>query len=365
MRIAMLARHFPPAVSGGARRPYLLARALAEAGHEVRVIAPAACDGVAVTAVPHPHVDPPTGAPSQAGLRDRLRASVLLPDPDVRWAWRAGSAVLDIAPDWVFSTSPPESSHVGGARLARRFGCRWVADFRDHWFESPLRAERAALPLRTAIERRIARRLARRIDLAIAVSKSIAREMRGLGARRVEVLENFAAPPAGRIALSAGEIHVVHTGSFALSDPARRLAPVLDAFAAAGNPRVRLHLVGRLTDEETRLVAACPAAGRIALAGPVDLETARAWQASADVALLVTAPDTPHVPGKLAEYRAAGRPVIAFGGGAWLKAAGIEAVPDLARAFAALPDAPPPLAPPLAPDEAARRLVALLESVGR
>ncbi len=365
----MLARHFPPAISGGARRPYLLARALAEAGHEVRVIAPAPCDGVAVIPVPHPHVDPDTdtaaGPPSQ---RDRLRHAVLLPDPDVRWAIRASRARLDIVPDWVLTTSPPESVHVGGWLLARRYRCRWAGDFRDHWFESPLRAERAGSPMRSFAERWLARRLAGRMDAAIAVGRTIAAEVRALGvAGPVEVIENFALPPERRIPCAPGEIHLIHTGSFTLSDPARRIEPVLEAFAAAANPRVRLHLVGRLTEEEQRMVAACPTAGRIDLTGPVGLETAQAWQAAADVLLLVTAPDTPHVPGKLAEYRAAGKPVIAFGGGGWQKAAGLAAlgsVAALARAIAALPDAPPPLEPPPSPAEAARRLIALLGSVG-
>jgi glycosyltransferase involved in cell wall biosynthesis len=366
MRIVMLCRHFPPAVSGGARRPYLLARALAATGHEIRVLAPTPCAGVAVVAVPHPHIDPdPRGSTGPPTPRDRLRRAVLLPDPDVRWAIRASRAKIDLAPDWVFSTSPPESAHVGGWLLRRRFGCRWVADFRDHWLDHPLRAERAGSPLRTGLERFLARRLVLRMDAALAVSESIAAEVRALGAGTVEVMENFAEPPSWRIDLPAGDIHVVHTGSFALSDPARRVGPVLDAFAAANNPRVRLHLVGRLDDEERRLVAACPAAARIAVTGPVNLETARAYQAGADALLLVTAPDTPHVPGKLAEYRAAGKPVIAFGGGTWQQAAGIVPVPDLVRAFAALPDAPPPLPPPQSPDVAARSLVKLLDSVPR
>ncbi len=363
MRIVMLCRHFPPAVSGGARRPYLLARALADAGHEVRVLAPAPCDGVDVIPIPHPHVDPATAdAATRATLRDRVRGALLLPDPDVRWAVRASRATLGFDPDWVFTTSPPESAHVGGVLLRRLHRCRWIADFRDHWFAHALRTERTGTPVRTSIERHIARALARRMDFALAATPTIAAELRTLGARRVEVLENFAAPPVRRRELTAGEIHVVHTGSFTLSDPARRLGPVLEAFAAANNPRLRLHLVGRLTDTERHLVAACAVADRIDMTGPVDLETSRAWQAGADVLLLVTAPDTPHVPGKLAEYRAAGRPVIAHGGGAWQDAAGIAVVFDLARAFAALPDGARTLPPPPTPADAAQQLVELLES---
>ena len=368
-RILMVCRHFPPAISGGAGRPYLLAKAWRDAGAEVVVLAPRPCDGIAVIPVGHPQVEPPTAEPVSApSWRDRLRAGLLLPDPDIRWALHAARATIGLAPDWVFTTSPPESAHVAGWLLKRRFGCRWMADFRDHWLRHPLLPARSRSGLRRNMERGLARRLLRAVDLATAVTESIGDELRrdlGVTAATL-VVENFAAEAAEAMALPKDRIHLVHTGSFSLSDPLRRIEPLLEAFEAADNPRLTLHLVGRLRDDERRRVESSPIKDRIVVAGPVSAEAARRYQRAADVLLLVTSPDTPHVPGKLAEYRAAGRPVLVAGGGPWLGEAGLDAGPDLRRAFAAMPEVMP-VAPGirLTPAEAVARIgSAMLSSEG-
>ena len=73
MRLVFVARHFPPAVSGGSRRPYLLARELLARGHAVCVIAPAECPGIPVAVVPHRHVDPDLAAPGEPGEEEAER----------------------------------------------------------------------------------------------------------------------------------------------------------------------------------------------------------------------------------------------------------------------------------------------------
>ncbi len=71
-----------------------------------------------------------------AGLR-RLAAWTLLPDSYVGWvpfAQRAGSRLLRAQPyDMLMTTSSPDSAHLIGRALARRFRVPWVADFRDPW----------------------------------------------------------------------------------------------------------------------------------------------------------------------------------------------------------------------------------------
>jgi hypothetical protein len=71
-----------------------------------------------------------------AGLR-RLAAWTLLPDSYVGWvpfALRAGARLLRAQRyDMLMTTSSPDSAHLIGRGLARRFGVPWVADFRDPW----------------------------------------------------------------------------------------------------------------------------------------------------------------------------------------------------------------------------------------
>lgn len=368
LKIVLVCRHFPPAVSGGARRPFLLAKALEKAGCQIVVVAPQQAEGVSCVVVPHPMPAPSEGRPGRASLKGWLRTVVLLPDADIRWALRAGQVSLPWVPDWVLTTSPPESSHVAGWLIKRRFGCRWVVDMRDHWLAHPLLPVRRH-PLRRLVERALAWLLLSRADAGVGVLPSNVEELMALGLRGPGmVVQNFASVPerAGGNPSErfspASALHVVHTGSFVLSDPERRLETVLKAFEAADSPNVHLHLVGRLRDDEKDRVEESPLRDRIHLTGPVSMAAARAFQAAADVLLLVASPGTPHVPGKMAEYRTTGKPVLIWGQGPWTATAGVVAVADLSAAFASLGkgDLPPPLPEGLTADQAADALLSFL-----
>jgi len=360
MRFALVCRYFPPAVSGGARRPFLLAQALERRGHEVVVVAPEACEGISVVQVPHVQIEPPAAAPAaRPSPRDRLRDWVYLPDPDIRWALAAARVSLPSRPDWVISTSPPESSHLAGRLLKRRFACRWLADFRDHWVEHPLRPVLARSAGRRVLERSMARLLLAAADAASATTPAIRHEiLRHAPKVRATVIENFAEPPKTALRLREDELHIVHTGSFILSDGGRPIEPVIRAFETAGRDDLRLHLVGRLRDDEAECVRRSPAASRIDVVGVVPLEEARAWQAAADVLLLVAG--RTQVPGKLAEYRAAGRPMLVYGDGPWAEAAGLTPVTDLRAAFARLPGSAHPPGRGVSTNEAVGRFVDLM-----
>lgn len=330
MRILLLTRHFPPVVSGGARRPFLLARALASAGADIRVMAPTLAEGVRGVVVPHPSPAPasdgPPLKPSQgrvaAPVKDWVRANLLLPDPDIRWALRAvrhARRLEAFRPDWVLTTSPPESVHIAGLMLSRRYGCRWAADFRDHWLVQPLLRQREGAA-RRAVETLLAKAILSHADLLVAPEEGVLKEAQGyVHGKKCLLLPQPGPAPGRRSSTDAGRdetIAIVHTGSFSLSQDTRRIEDALAVFSAAraADPRFRLILAGRLTAEEARRAQA---ADGVELRGILSLEEAWRIQAEADILLLVAAPDAATTPGKLAEYRSAGRPIVCIGGGAW------------------------------------------------
>ncbi|MBA3067806.1 MAG: glycosyltransferase family 4 protein [Hyphomonas sp.] len=320
--LLILARHYPPAISGGARRPFLLAAALRRLGVEVRVCAPSLPEGEPGWAVPHANRDPST-APAQGGfnLRAVARDWLLWPDPDIRWCQRAANLVIadEWRPNWVLSTSPPESIHVAGRRLAEALGARWAADLRDRWLEAPHRQERRRLHRRIG-ERSLAQRLLPQADLVLAVDPVVASEAKALGGRTVHVLAHFtSSAPAQPHAFAPGTLNIVHAGSVALSDPEARLEELLTPFEAAqaARPELRLHLVGRINARERGLIDASPAARAITAHGPLPYEEARSLMAGAD-ALAFVASGKMHVPpSKIADYLAFEAPILAFGDGPW------------------------------------------------
>lgn len=291
-------------------------------------------------------------------MRDLARRWLLWPDADILWTTRAVRAAADAAPwrpDWLFTTSPPESAHAAGYRLKRRWPlARWAADLRDHWLDAPHVRTRLN-PVRRFGESLIARAWLRRADMVCAVDGFIAEEARALGARDPVVLPHFRPSAdsfeAGRSRLLPEEtINIVHAGSFSLSDPLTDISDLLRPFddARLANPRLRLHLIGRLTDAEIALTMDGQAADAIFVHGVQPYEETLSAIADADGLAYVASSKAVVPPSKIVEYLAATAPILACGDGPWREDSRV-ADDDPASAMAALTkgatrdfEAPPP-----------------------
>ena len=166
MRILMLVYFFPPLGGAGVQRSLKYAKYLPDEGWDPTIITVRAADYWMTDAtlskelgadVPIIRTAAFTGlgllrklAPWQAGGGQRPRGSsrglghlrrlaawIFLPDSYRGWvpfATRAGARILRREPhDLIYTTSSPDSAHLIGLALKRRFGLPWVADFRDPW----------------------------------------------------------------------------------------------------------------------------------------------------------------------------------------------------------------------------------------
>ncbi|PHS21229.1 MAG: hypothetical protein COA85_13225 [Robiginitomaculum sp.] len=326
--IILFARHFPPHVSGGARRPYYLVKALQDLGCRVFVVAPALPDGIEGIAVPHVQPDPVTGIPLPPGLRDHLRDWLLWPDPDIRWTKRAIHAAqkaIPFQPDWVITTSPPESIHYAGQYFKNTTGCHWFADMRDHWLVRPFRRQREST-IRNFIERRIASKMLRQADLISTVNHAIAEEMHRYVCEpgKVFVLPHFSIleesiAPDDEITLPANKVNLVYTGSFSLSDPDCNIGDTLDVFAraTAQNQALHLHIAGRLSAAEEEQIQASNCADKITLYGVLSLQQSHALQNAAHALVLAGSAHALTPPGKAAEYAVRAKPIVAITEAQW------------------------------------------------
>lgn len=121
---------------------------------------------------------------------------VLVPDYMVRWIplglRLASNIVRGEGTRVVLTSSPSESVHLIGLRLKRKFGIRWVADFRDLWTEKEL-LYRPATPLHDWWVRRLERKVFQLADHIIAnTPENAERYIRrfGLSPDRVTVIPN-------------------------------------------------------------------------------------------------------------------------------------------------------------------------------
>lgn len=332
--ILIVTRHYPPAISGGARRPSLLAAGLRERGWTVAVASPQAPEGeTGWIETPHPAgargEAAAAGEPAKPSLTENLKSVarrwLYWPDNDMRWALAAADAAkrAGAAPDWIVTTSPPESAHLAGRLLQKSTGARWLAEMRDSWIDDPLRAELRKSALRRALERRMARALLSKADHIVAVSGAIAAEIEGFALRPappVTTVGHFAryAPGGERHSFDGPGPHFVHAGQFSLSHAERRLELLLAAFepAARAMPEAKLHLIGRLTPEEQAAAAASPLAAQIVRHGNLPYAQALAMQQSAN-GLILFQQGTAALPGKLSEYLLTAAPILVVGDGPW------------------------------------------------
>lgn len=257
-------------------------------------------------------------------VANAARRLLYWPDADMRWALstarRISASIREFEkPDWIITSSPPESAHLAGALIKQRTGIRWLAEMRDSWIDEPLREELRTSVVRRSIERRIATTLLRRADHIVAVSASIAAEAKGFGiARPISLIGHFADSVDETRTLDGPGPHLVHTGQFSLSHPERTLDAVLDAFERVlpSFPTAMLHLVGRLTHEEIQLAARHATHNHTKIYGPLPYADARAFQRGAD-GLVLYQPDTAALPGKISEYLLCDAPILIVGDGAW------------------------------------------------
>ena len=164
MKVLLVTMYFPPAGGGGVQRPLKLAQYLPALGIETHVLAPDDPKWV--------HRDPELRVPTQAWVHrvryvgprarkpaEELRAAdgleralvqaqvtarrLLLPDASVTWNLTAIPAAIRIVRregiDAVITTSPPGSIHLVGAAVQKATGARWLADLRDPLVANPHR----------------------------------------------------------------------------------------------------------------------------------------------------------------------------------------------------------------------------------
>lgn len=333
--------YFPPAGGGGVQRPLKIAQYLPALGIETHVLAPDDPKWV--------HRDPELRVPTQAWVhrarylgprarrpREELRAAegvgralvraeltarrLLLPDASVTWNLTAIPAAIRIVRregiDVVLTTSPPGSIHLVGASVKRATGARWLADLRDALVANQhRRADTAATRARQATNERLARLVARQADAISCASEAIAEEMRALAPRGpVRTIANGCDFDdfAGLEYRPGERFRITHAGSFfGQRDP----RPFLEALAASGLD-LEARFVGDFRSADREWAETLGLGDRLKLIPYAPRAEALRLERDSE-ALLLLVPEAGGrgkgvLSGKVFEYLAAGRPILAL-----------------------------------------------------
>jgi glycosyltransferase involved in cell wall biosynthesis len=192
-----------------------------------------------------------------------IRLNLIIPDLRLVWnpiAYRAAQRFILTHPtDLVITTAPPHSTQLVGLKLKRRYGLRWIADWRDPW--SGIHYYRLNPPQSwsLAIHKRLEAKVAEGADLNLVVSRSIAEQ---LPPGRKEVVYNgFDADRMDRLRVDLKDSGLKGDGSFRIRfigqlTAGQALDGMLDAVSQAMKDKsFRLEFIGtRLSGEQLALI---------------------------------------------------------------------------------------------------------------
>jgi glycosyltransferase involved in cell wall biosynthesis len=340
VKVLLVTMYFPPAGGGGVQRPLKLAQYLPALGIETHVLAPDDPKWV--------HRDPELRVPTQAWVHrvryvgprarkpaEEIRAAdglgralvqaqvtarrLLLPDASVTWNLTAIPTAIRIVRregiDAVITTSPPGSIHFVGAAVQKATGARWLADLRDPLVANPQRrSDTTATRVRQAANEQLARLVARRANAVSCVSEAIADEVRGLEPRGiVRTISNGCDFDdfAGLEYRPAERFRITHAGSFfGKRDP----RPFLQALHDSELEAV-VRFVGDFRSSDREWAEALGLGERLQLIDYAPRGESLRLQRDSE-ALLLLVPDAGGrgrgvLSGKVFEYLAAGRPILA------------------------------------------------------
>ncbi len=349
LRLLVVSYFYPPDDSVGSHRWPAMARYLRRLGHEVTVLTTSAFGtlpddqpwvvrtndlqgaGALRRVLRRPPVATAADAASApAAPAPRLLTHGLVPDAHVA-TWlpfaipAARRLVRERSIDCVVTNSPTDSTHLLGLALGRKRPA-WVIDLEDGWRFEPLR-DAWPTALQERLDAALERRVARTADGAVGLAEPIAADLAARYGMATAYVPNGWDPDldaevdaATTPALEPGTFSLVHTGG--LSHATRRdpgpLFAALGALARDAHTdaaRMRLVLAGRVTTTDAALLDALPSEARklVRHVGALSRAQAVALQRRGDaLLLLVSGEHRSQVTGKLFEYLAAERPILAL-----------------------------------------------------
>jgi glycosyltransferase involved in cell wall biosynthesis len=142
--VVILAFYFPPDNLAGGARPFRFYKYLPRFGYQTRVVTVAPQDEATTRRGDVRYVPHPKDRGALSCLAERVLRRFVAPNDDgICWfpyaAAAARSWIEHDGASLVLSTSPAVSTHLAAMRLKRRYGVKWIADFRDPLLGSPFR----------------------------------------------------------------------------------------------------------------------------------------------------------------------------------------------------------------------------------
>jgi glycosyltransferase involved in cell wall biosynthesis len=252
-------------------------------------------------------------------LRSRINAFLKSMPPDYDfWGWffpgiRCAVKVMkEYSPSVIYSSSSPYGLHLLSFLISRLFHVPWVADFRDEWSENPFRSY---IKMRAWLDRKLEEVTLRYADNIIVTTEAYKEQLINISPdikEKVYVIPNsffiddFDKPMEFR----NERFTITYVGSFYSHQQPSTIIKSLRSLCDSGNINendILLRIYGVWDGKPDNL------APYVKVLGSVTHDKAIYAMRSSDVNYLIVAKERGrgNVPGKIWEYIASGRPIIA------------------------------------------------------
>lgn len=253
-----------------------------------------------------------------------IRGNFFIPDAKITWVKPASRFLknyLESNPvDAIISTGPPHSMHLIASYIKENLGIRWIADFRDPWTDLYYHKEFYLTSYAKKKNEWLENKVLQEADLVLTVSRQIQQRLMRT-ARNVEVITNGFDDEAleKKNVILDENFTIGYIGLLPKSSIPYHFFEVLSEMTVA-DPQFkndfRLKFAGDINDEVKTLVKKAQLESHTEYLGYVSHNRAVELQQTSQVLLLLI-PDVPNnkgiVTGKLFEYLAANRPILALG----------------------------------------------------
>lgn len=249
--------------------------------------------------------------------------------PDARKFWVKPSVkfltgyVQENNIDTIITTGPPHSVHLIALSLKEKLQVKWIADFRDPWtgigYHNKLKLSETSEAKHLELESKVLQKASHIITTSFTTKAEFEKKTQV----PISVITNgFDAPLPGDVKLDA-TFTISHIGSLLSGRNPTNLWMVLQELKKENREfaeDLRLKLVGAVSEEVLATINSFGLEENMEVLGYVSHNDALKLQNSSQVLLLVEIDSIETrgiIPGKLFEYMAAKRPILALGPEKW------------------------------------------------
>lgn len=254
-----------------------------------------------------------------------IRGNFFIPDPRRFWVKPASDFLVRFIQDndieAIVTTGPPHSMHLIGLNLKKRTGIKWLADFRDPWSKWDMLDNFSLTSIARWRHKRLEKKVLTKADQIVTVSETWAGELNSIVDRGYKVITNgFDESDFENKPRKQSETFVI--SHFGLINHFRNPANFWKAVKQlAVQPelasRIKVQLYGTIDQSIIDFIKSDEILKPLVeFKKPVSHEEVLKAYSESDLLLLLLNDSKNakgHIPGKLFEYMASQRPILALG----------------------------------------------------